>query len=79
MGNAFRIFLVAVIVWYVIRYLIPALFGSSQKQNKSANSPGNTQFRKSTKQGDVTITDYGQPSKKVNPDDEDYVDYEEVE
>jgi hypothetical protein len=82
MSSVIRIILILILVWYLVRiidrHIIPALFGSSRKE-KTAPGPGKKEFRKSTKQGDVTITDYGKRSKDVKPGDEDYVDYEEVE
>ena len=77
MGIAFRFFLIIVIVWYVVRYLIPALFGSPKKEEKP--SSGGKEFRKSTKQGDVTITDFGKASKEKNSKEDDFVDFEELE
>jgi hypothetical protein len=82
MGSAIRIILIIIVAWYLIRiinrYIIPVLFGSSSKE-KTEPGPGKKEFRKSTRQGDVTITDYGKDSEDVKPGDEDYVDYEEVE
>jgi hypothetical protein len=82
MGTAIRIILIIVIAWYVIRiidrYILPGLFG---RQSRKTPPPGSREkkFRKSTRQGDVTITDFGKRSKNVNTDDNDYVDYEEVD
>ncbi|HEC41632.1 MAG TPA: hypothetical protein ENI20_02230 [Bacteroides sp.] len=74
MGAALRIILIIVIVWYVVRVIErvigPALFGTSNKVKDS---------RKSTRQGDVTITDNRKGSKDKNPEKDDYVDYEEVD
>ena len=82
MGWALRVILILVIAWYVIRIIdrviVPALFGAPKK-DKTPPGPKSKQFRKSTRQGDVTITDYKKRSKDVNPGEDDYVDYEEVE
>lgn len=79
MGTALRFLLIAIVVWYIIRYLVPALFGAPRKEDPPVKSKDEKQFRKSTRQGDVTITDFGKKSKNVRPDKEDYIDYEEVE
>ena len=82
MSSAIRIILILIVVWYLIRiitrYIIPLLFGSSRKDSDPAD-PNEKKFRKSSSEGDVTITDFGKRSKDVNPGDDDYVDYEEVE
>ena len=82
MSTALRIILILIVAWYLIRlidrYIIPALFGRSDKNKKPPEAKGK-EYRKSTRQGDVTITDYGRPSKDVKTDPEDYVDYEEVD
>lgn len=82
MGAALRIILILVIAWYIVRfinrYITPVLFGSPKK-DKVTPGTKEKKFRKSTRQGDVTITDYGKRSKEVNPGDDDYIDYEEVE
>lgn len=82
MSSAIRIILILIVAWYLVRiinrYIVPALFGSSRKE-KTAPGQEKKEFRKSTRQGDVTITDYGKHSKDVKPGDEDYIDYEEVE
>ncbi len=82
MTTALRIILIALVVWYliriVIRYIIPALLGRREK-DRAPSGQREKEFRKSTRQGDVTITDYGRPSKDVNADQGDYVDYEEVD
>ncbi|MCK4747472.1 MAG: hypothetical protein KAT15_10565 [Bacteroidales bacterium] len=81
MGAAFRIILIIVLAWYLIRfidrYIVPALFGSPEK-DKAPPGTKERKFRKSTRQGDVTITDYGKRSEDENAGDDDYVDYEEV-
>ncbi len=82
MSTAFRIILIILVIWYLIRiidrYIAPALFGSKQKE-KTPPGQKEKEFRKSTKQGDVTITDYGKHSKDEDPDKGDYVDFEEVD
>jgi hypothetical protein len=76
-----RIILIIVIAWYLIRfidrYIVPALFGNPGKK-KSSPEPDGKKFKKSTRQGDVTITDFGNRGRKNDPPDDDYVDYEEV-
>jgi hypothetical protein len=71
MATALRIILIIIIAWYLIRfinrYIVPALFGDPG-QKKPTRGTDEKQFRKSTSQGDVTITDYGRPAKKENPD-----------
>ena len=83
MGTALRIILIIVIVWYVVRVIErvigPALFGSSRKDKSPPPGSRGKEFRKSTRQGDVTITDYSKRSKDVNTGEDDYVDFEEVD
>jgi hypothetical protein len=83
MGAALRIILIIVIVWYVVRVIErvigPALFGTSTKEKSPPPGPRGSEFRKSTRQGDVTITNHGKDSKDEKPEKDDYVDYEEVE
>ena len=82
MGAAIRIILILVIAWYVIRVIdniiAPAMFGNAKKK-KAPQGRNEKEFRKSTRQGDVTITDYSKQKKDVRPGDEDFVDYEEVD
>ena len=82
MGAAIRIILIIVLAWYLIRfinrYIVPALFGSPRK-DKAPPGPKEKEFKKSTRQGDVIITDYKKRSKDVNSGEDDYVDYEEIE
>ena len=78
MGTALRFLLIAIVIWYVVRYLIPALFGLDRKKETSRSQKESGQYRKSTRQGNVTITDYVKRKKDVKPGDDDYVDYEEV-
>ena len=82
MSAALRIILIIVLAWYLVRfinrYITPVLFGPPKK-GKVPPGPKGKEFTKSTRQGDVTITDYGKQSKDVNPGDDDFVDYEEVE
>jgi hypothetical protein len=82
MGAAIRIILIIIIAWYLIRlinrYIVPALFGNKPKDETPPHSR-EKEFRKSTRQGDVTITDYGKNPKNNTPDEDDYVDYEEVD
>ncbi|MFC2098961.1 hypothetical protein ACFLTA_07715 [Bacteroidota bacterium] len=83
MGYALRIILIIVIAWYVIRIIdrviAPALFGTSRKEKTPPRGKSDKEFRKSTSQGDVTITDYRKRSKDMNNGEDDYVDFEEVE
>ncbi len=82
MNTALRIILILVVAWYIIRlinrYIVPVLFGRSDKNKKQPGTRGK-EYRKSTRQGEVTITDYGRPSRDEKADPEDYVDYEEVD
>jgi hypothetical protein len=77
-----RIILIILVVWYLIRiidrYVVPALFGNPGK-DKAPPRDKEKEFKKSTRHGDVTITDYGKRKKDINPGEDDYVDYEEVE
>jgi hypothetical protein len=81
MASALRVILIILLAWYVIRfinrYIVPALFGNPGK-DKTPPGPKDKEFRKSTRQGDVTIIDYGNRNRKTDPPDDDYVDYEEV-
>ena len=78
-----RILLIIILVYYLVRfidrYVVPYLFGKPEGGSKKAtrNTRGN-EFRKKTRQGEVTITDFGGKKKDVKPSDDDYVDYEEV-
>jgi hypothetical protein len=82
MGPALRILLIIFLAWYVYRLLDrvvgPLLFGGP-KQKNAAGGKKEKNFRKSTKQGDVTITDYGKTRKDIKTGEDDYIDYEEVE
>jgi len=82
MGWALRVILILVIAWYVIRIIdrviVPAIFGKPKKDKTPPGRKGK-EFRKSTRQGDITITDFKKRSKDINPGEDDYVDYEEVE
>ena len=82
MSAAFRIILIIVLAWYAIRfinrYIAPLLFGAPEK-DKAPPGRKEKEFRKSTRQGDVTITDFGKRSKDVLPADDDFVDFEEVD
>lgn len=82
MGAAIRIILIIIIAWYLIRfinrYIVPALFGNNKKDKTPPHSR-EKEFKKSTRQGDVTITDYGRHPENKTPEEDDYVDYEEVE
>lgn len=82
MGTAFRFILLLIIAWYIYRVLDrvigPLLFGKQGKKKPPAGKSGN-EFRKSTKQGSVTITDFNKRSKGVSPREDDFVDFEEVE
>ena len=82
MGMALRVILIIVVIWYVVRIIErvigPLLFGPSTKKKSPPPGFQEKEFRKSTRQGEVTITDYGKRSKDVNSAEDDYVDYEEV-
>ena len=78
MGTALRFLLIAIVIWYVVRYLIPALFGLDRKKEPAQKQKESKQYQKSTRQGNVTITDYGKRKKDIKRDDDDYVDFEEV-
>jgi hypothetical protein len=77
-----RILLIIVLVYYLIRfldkYIVPAIFGSPKK-DKTPPGKKEKQFRKSTRQGEVTITDFKQRDKGINSKEGDYVDYEEID
>lgn len=82
MGTVLRFILILVIAWYIYRVLDrvvgPLLFGKPEKKKTQTGKKGK-EFRKSTTQGDVTITDYSKSSKSVKPREDDFVDFEEVE
>lgn len=82
MGAALRLILILVIAWYIYRVIDrvirPILFGKPEKKKTQPGKKGK-EFRKSTTQGDVTITDYNKPPKDVKPREDDFVDFEEVE
>jgi hypothetical protein len=80
MGTALRILLIIVLIWYVVRLIDRFILSGGGKQKDQA-PPGKKEkeFKKSTKDGDVTITDYGKRSKNVNPENGEYTDYEEIE
>ena len=82
MISVLRILLIIVLAWYLIRfidrYVVPALFGN-RKKDKATDGKEKKEFKKSTRQGDVTITDYGRPAKDEKDREDDYIDYEEVE
>jgi hypothetical protein len=77
-----RILLIIILVYYLIRfldkYVVPALFGQPEKDKARAGKK-EKEFRKSTRQGDVTITDFRRRDKGINPEKGDYVDYEEID
>ena len=82
MGVALRFILILVIAWYIYRVLDrvlgPILFGKSEKKKTQPGKKGR-EFKKSTPQGDVTITNYNKNAKNVKPREDDFVDFEEVE
>ena len=82
MGVALRFILILVIAWYIYRVLDrvlgPILFGKQEKKKTQQGKKGK-EFRKSTTQGDVTITDYNKTSRNAKPPEDDFVDFEEVE
>ena len=77
-----RIILIIILVYYLIRfldkYIVPALFGSPAK-DKTAPGKKGKEFKRSTRQGDVTITDFQKRDKGINSQEGDYVDYEEID
>jgi hypothetical protein len=77
-----RILLIIILVYYLIRfldkYIVPALFGTPDKEKKAAGKK-EKEFKKSTRQGDVTITDYKKRDKGISSQEGDYVDYEEID
>jgi hypothetical protein len=81
MGTALRIILIIIVAWYIYRVLDrvigPLLFGSS-KQEKTAAGQKEKNFKKTTSQGDVTITDFGKSKKNIKSND-DYIYFEEVD
>ena len=78
-----RILIIIVLAYFVIRFLdrhvVPYLLGKPEQKTKPGPKSAGKEFRKKTSQGEVTITDFGKKKKDVNPRDEDYVDYEDVE
>jgi hypothetical protein len=77
-----RILLIIILVYYLIRfldkYIVPSIFGPPKKE-KTPPGKREAQFRKSTGQGEVTITDFKKRDKGINSKEGDYVDYEEVD
>lgn len=77
-----RILLIIVLVYYLIRFLdkhiVPAIFGTPKKKKATPGNKGK-EFRKSTRQGDVTIKDLTKRDKGINSKEGDYVDFEEVD
>ena len=77
-----RILLIIILVYYLIRfldkYIVPAIFGTPKKE-KAAPGKKEKEFRKSTGQGEVTITDFKKRGKGINSTEGDYVDFEEVD
>ncbi len=82
MGVALRFLLLLIIAWYIYRVLDrllgPMLFGKPDNKKSKAGNKGK-EFKKSTQQGDVIITDYSKSSKGVGSQEDDFVDFEEVE
>lgn len=82
MGAALRIILIIFLAWYVYRFIErvigPLLFGSNN-QKKASSGQKEQEFKKSTRQGDITITDFGKSKKNIKPGDNDYVEFEEVD
>jgi len=78
-----RVLLIIILAYFVIRFLdrqvVPYLFGKPEEKPKpgSNKSPGQ-EFRKKTRQGEVTITDFGKKKNDTDPPEDDFVDYEEV-
>ena len=77
-----RILLIIVLVYYLIRfldkYIVPALFGTPKKK-ETPSSRKEKEFRKSTRQGEVTIKDLTKRDKRINTEEGDYIDYEEID
>jgi hypothetical protein len=77
-----RILLIIILVYYLIRfldrYVVPALLGTPKKK-KTPTGKKEKEFRKSTGQGEVTITDFKKRDKGISSKEGDYVDYEEIE
>jgi hypothetical protein len=77
-----RILLIIILVYYLVRfldkYVVPAIFGAPKK-DKTAAGKKEKEFRKSTGQGEVTITDFKKREKGINSKEGDYVDFEEVD
>jgi hypothetical protein len=77
-----RIILIIILVYYLIRfldkYIVPALFGPAKK-DKTQPGKKEKEFKRSTRQGDVTITDYKKRDKGINTKEGDYVDFEEMD
>ncbi len=77
-----RILLIIILVYYLIRfldkYIVPAIFGSPQK-DRAAPGKKEKEFTKTTKQGEVTITDFKNRDKGINSKEGDYIDYEEMD
>jgi hypothetical protein len=77
-----RIIVIIVLVYYLIRfidkYIVPAIFGTSKK-DKATQGRKEKEFRKSTGQGDVTITDFKKRDNGMKTDKGEYVDYEEID
>jgi hypothetical protein len=77
-----RILLIIILVYYLIRfldkYIVPALFGTPKKDKTPPGRKGK-EFRKSTRQGEVTIKDLTKRDKGINTKEGDYIDFEEMD
>ena len=78
-----EIIIIIVLAYYLIRFIdrhvVPYLFGKPEQKSTKKPNNGAKEFHKKTRDGEVTITDFGGKKKHVNPSDDDYVEYEEVE
>ena len=57
----------------------PTFLGKTEEKKKTRSAKGGKEFHKKTRQGEVTITDFGGKKKGVKSRDDDYIDFEEVE
>jgi hypothetical protein len=80
-----RTLIYIIIIYYVVRiimrYLIPAMFGSyiNKRMNDFANaSSGRQNTGKRKREGEVTIEYNNQAEEKKDQDRGEYIDYEEI-
>ena len=78
-----RIIVIIILVFYLVRFLdrhvVPFFFGKPEEKSKKSTGKEGQEFQRKTRQGDVTITDFGGKKKDIKSGDDDYVDFEEVE